>query len=252
MTSLNTRAKSQTIDLDTIDALVQGWSIDRSAAMQRFARGEGRGREVAETLAREFYSFCIDFPLFLAAAISHVRDEQARMFLVANLYEEHGELDASRIHPELFRNFVRAIGLDPNDLSVTVPGSIGAEAAAHVMDICRQGPAHRALAALYAIELLFGPICDLLARGLEQLAYGEQATHFFVLHSGADVVHSEQLRSALARSCRSEADLFDAAAIAVDVACMFYRMFDAIASNQTSAACPSLRRPFSSLQAANA
>ncbi len=220
----------RTIDFDAIDAVILSRAIGNSAAMRRFARGDApSSRVVAESLAREFYPFCFDFSLFLAAAISHMRDERARLLLVANLYEEHGDLDPSRIHPELFRAFVRALGLDPAALEIG-EGTAGAEAAARVTAICRNGPAHRALAALYAIELLFGPACDLMKYGLEHAGLPAQGMEFFHVHAGADVVHASQLRTCLVSACKTSVHRQEALAIAAQVADMFYRLFDRIAS----------------------
>jgi pyrroloquinoline quinone (PQQ) biosynthesis protein C len=235
-TAMSTEKAPQTVrtpefaTIEAIDAAVLSRSIGGSAEMQRFARGNAPSMlAVAVSLAREFYPFCFEFSLFLAAAISHMRDERARLLLVANLYEEHGHLDASRLHPELFRAFVRELGLDPSKLEVG-EGTAGAEAAAIVTSICRNGPAHRALAALYAIELLFGPACELMKRGLEHLCLPAEAMEFFHVHAGADVVHASQLRSCLVMACKTAAQRREALVIATDIAEMFYRLFDRIAS----------------------
>lgn len=224
-------ASLRTRELGAIDQVVLANTIGNSDAVRRFAAGLGPQRAVASALAREFYPFCFDFSLFLAAAISHIRDERARMLLVANLYEEHGDLDLSRIHPELFRAFVRALDLDPAALEIGA-GTAGAEAAARVTRICRNGPAHRALAALYAIELLFGPACELFTRGLEHLGLPAAAIEFFTLHSGADVVHAEQLRTALVTACKTSSDRSEALAVASEVGRMFFELFDRIASSR--------------------
>ena len=213
-------------------------AIGKSDAVARFAAGRARsGHAVAVTLAREFYPFCYEFSLFLAAAISHVRDERTRLLLVANLCEEHGDLDLARVHPELFRQFhIRALGpLDPTELEAGA-GTRGAEAAAALTSICRGGPAHRPLAALYAIELLFGPACDLFKRGLAHAGVSNEDAYFFEVHSGADVVHAAQLRSALATACKTAAHRREALAIAEHVARMFFQLFDAIASVEPAAA----------------
>lgn len=219
----------QTAEMTAIDRAITGFTIDRSDAMQRFARGEGKPELVADSLAREFLPFCFEFPLFLAAAISHVRDDDARLLLVSNLYEEHGELDPAKIHPEMFRRFVRALGLDPRALQDGA-GTVGKRTADRVMEICRTGPAHRALAALYAIELLFGAASELFGRGLERLGLSLDAREFFVVHAFAEEHHAEQLRVALATSCRSSADRKEALAIASEVSRIFYELFDHIAT----------------------
>ena len=142
-----------------LDRVVLEYAIPRSDAMQRFARGETRSDVTARTLATEFYAFSHEFPLFLAAAISHVRDEASRLLLVHNLYEEHGNLELDRVHPKLFRQFVVGMGLQPAALERYDQRTAGVQAAEWVTQICRTGPAHRALGAIYVTELLFGPTC---------------------------------------------------------------------------------------------
>jgi hypothetical protein len=68
--------------------------------------------------------------------------------------------------------------------------------------------------------------------GLRPLALSAEATKFFVVHSGADIVHSEQLRKALFKVCKTEDDWRTAVATAGEASQMFYTLFDFIASAQ--------------------
>lgn len=211
-----------------IDRRILSHAIPQSDAVQRFASGRTDGDATARALAGEFYAFCNEFPLFLAAAISHVRDEKARLLLVSNLYEEHGDLQLDRMHPALFRKFMRGLGLEAAKLQTYHEGDPGLEAARLVTQLCREGPAHRALATLYAIELLFAPCCDMIVRGLKHLHLAPETIYFWELHSGADVEHAEQLRTALFTACTTSEQWRDAVALASDVSLMFYELFDFI------------------------
>jgi len=213
-----------------IDHVILEHAVSKSEAMQRFASGSAPNEAIALTLAREFYPLCREFPLFLAAAISHIQDEKSRILLVSNLYEEHGELDIERLHPALFRQFIRAMGLEPETIEQWDEGSPGVQAARQITTICREGPAHRALAVLYAIELWFGPACEMIMTGLRQLKLSSEATRFFVVHSGADIVHAEQLRIALLKVCQSPQEWREAIDLASDTSHMFFSLFDFIAS----------------------
>jgi pyrroloquinoline quinone (PQQ) biosynthesis protein C len=215
-----------------IDQRILEFAVHRSAAMQRFASGSARSDAIALSLAQEFYHLCREFPLFLAAAISHVQDDESRLLLVSNLYEEHGNLDIERLHPALFRQFIRSMGLEPAVIEKVTEGSPGVEAAQAITTICREGPAVRALATLYAIELWFGPACDMILQGLRPLALSSEATKFFVVHSGADIVHSEQLRKALLKVCGNDAEWQVAVTTAAEASHMFFTLFDFIASAQ--------------------
>ncbi len=212
-----------------LDRVVLEYAIPRSDAVQRFARGETRSDVTARTLATEFYAFSHEFPLFLAAAISHVHDEPSRLLLVRNLYEEHGNLELDRVHPKLFRQFVVGLGLQTAALERYDQRTAGVEAAEWVTQICRAGPAHRALGALYVTELLFGPTCEIIMQGLRHLHLSKDTTEFFTLHSVAEEHHKEQLWLSLEKICTTDALFDEAVDVAADIARMFYNLFDYIA-----------------------
>ena len=211
-----------------IDRVILEWAVSKSQALRQFAEGNSSNKSIALSLAREFQPFCFEFPLFLAAAISHIRDDKSRLLLVSNLYEEHGNLELDRFHPALFRKFMRGIGVEPDSLELD-PASPGVQAAEHVTAICREGPAYKALATLYAIELSFAPVCDVIVAGLKHLKLSAETEYFWILHSGADVEHAEQLRAALLNVCRSPEDWHSAVELAGEISQMFYTLFDYIA-----------------------
>jgi pyrroloquinoline quinone (PQQ) biosynthesis protein C len=212
-----------------IDRVILEYVVSKSEALQRFAQGSSANKSIALSLAREFQPFCFEFPLFLAAAISHVRDDKSRLLLVGNLYEEHGNLELDRFHPALFRKFMQGVGVDPQSLELD-EASPGIQAAERVTAICREGPAFKALATLYAIELSFAPICDVIVAGLRHLNLSSEAEQFWILHSGADVEHAEQLRIALLNVCRSPHEWRAAVELAGEISQMFFTLFDYIAS----------------------
>jgi pyrroloquinoline quinone (PQQ) biosynthesis protein C len=211
-----------------IDRVILEYAVSKSQALQRFAEGNSSSKSIALSLAREFQPFCFEFPLFLAAAISHIRDDKSRLLLVSNLYEEHGNLELDRFHPALFRKFMLGVGVEPNALELD-QGSPGVQAAERVTAICREGPAYKALATLYAIELSFAPICEVIVAGLKHLKLSPEAEQFWILHSGADVEHAEQLRAALLTVCRSPEEWHAAVELAAEISQMFFTLFDYIA-----------------------
>jgi pyrroloquinoline quinone (PQQ) biosynthesis protein C len=212
-----------------IDRVVMQWAVPRSEAMQLFASGKGPGDRVARAIATDFYAFCHEFPLFLAAAISHVRDEPARLLLVHNLYEEHGDLHLEGFHPALFRKYVSALGLQSSLDKAYEAGSPGFDAAQWVTEVCRRGPAHRALGALYVTEQLFGPACQMIMQGLRHLPLSAEETVFFEVHSAVEHEHAEQLLTSLMRVCANEAEWREAVGVAGDISRAFYSLFDYIA-----------------------
>ncbi len=197
--------------------------------MRRFPERQVRPAATIE-LARQYYPVCLEFPLFLAAAISHVRAEHPRLLLVGNLFEEHGNLDPTRTHPKLFCQYIRALGLQPQALAKVAEGSIGARVRERFSTVCREGPDYRAIAILYAFETLFSPACAMVASGLRRLDLGEEAIVFFDVHAATDLAHAEQLRASLLESCRSDNDWSVAIETAAEGARLLYTLFDSVAN----------------------
>jgi pyrroloquinoline-quinone synthase len=214
---------------DQLDRRIARFGIGNSEAMRRFA-DEGPADRAVVGLAREYYPVCLEFPLFLAAAISHVRDEKARMLLVANLYEEHGDLDPARTHPALFRKYIDALGLDPRELEKPADGSPGLRLASRFRTVCQQGPDTRAVAILYAFESLFSPACAMIARGLRRTELPEEGVDFFDVHAVADVSHADQLHASLLAACRSDEEWDIALDTAEEGARLLYELFDSVAA----------------------
>ena len=215
--------------LDELDRRILEYSVENSAAMRGFASGQIRPSATVE-LARQYYPVCIEFPLFLAAAISHVREERSRLLLVANLYEEHGNLDPTRTHPTLFRKYIHALGLRPQALAKAGEGSIGARVCERFSTVCREGPDYRAVAMLYAFETLFSPACAMVASGLRRLPLPEEAVVFFDVHAETDLTHAEQLRASLVEACRSEHDWSVAIETAAEAGRLLHALFDSVAN----------------------
>lgn len=77
--------------------------------------------------------------------------------------------------------------MEVNKLEDQDANAPGVQAAKMVMEICRQGPADRAIAALYPIELMFGPTCDLIIRGLRHLHLSPDTIDYWFIHSSSGV-----------------------------------------------------------------
>lgn len=56
------------------------------------------------------------FPRPMAALVGRIPDAGARLEILRNLVEEHGEFDERRFHRTTFRGFLRSIGSDPERL----------------------------------------------------------------------------------------------------------------------------------------
>lgn len=70
----------------------------------------------------------------------------------------------------------------------------------------------------------------MIVAGLRHLNLSSEAEHFWILHSGADVEHAEQLRIALLNVCQSSQEWRAAVELAGEISQMFFTLFDYIAS----------------------
>ena len=180
------------------DSIAQ-YELSRSVGLQRVASGDVT-LETAREFARQYYPVCLEFPIFLALCISRIYDQSARMLLVENLYEEHGELDLAKAHPVLFRHFVEAVGCDPVLVGRARKGSIAEKLIVRYTENCSSVREHVALAYLYSFEKHFSAANDCLARGLRKAKLvPEDRLIFFDIHAVHDVKHAAQLQEALLR-----------------------------------------------------
>jgi pyrroloquinoline-quinone synthase len=207
---------------------IAAYELTKSPGLQRVATGDVTV-ETARELARHYYPVCLEFPTFLALCISRVHDLKARMLLVENLYEEHGELDITKAHPELFRAYVEAIGHDPELVSRARKGSVAEQLIVRYTENCSSVREHVALAYLYSFEKHFSSANDAIARGLRKAGLvPEEALIFFDVHAVHDVKHAAQLREALLRvTCTSQhwREVCDAAEESAET---LYTFFDSV------------------------
>jgi SAM-dependent methyltransferase len=70
------------------------------------------GLHDVRALANQMYRFTREFSPLLARILAACPDEDVRVVIGENLFEELGEGDPQKTHVELFRHFTRALGLD--------------------------------------------------------------------------------------------------------------------------------------------
>lgn len=77
--------------------------------------------EQLKYFAKQYGVYCRYFPRFLAAAASHIPDDQTRLPIVENLWEEHGSGDLNGSHRVLYERFAKACGVSKAELESTIP-----------------------------------------------------------------------------------------------------------------------------------
>ncbi|HEX5684032.1 MAG TPA: iron-containing redox enzyme family protein [Ideonella sp.] len=178
-------------------------------------------------IGAQMYKFCHQFPSFLALALAACPQEDARIVIGKNLWEELGEGDPQRAHASLFRQFTRALGVDDVHLSA-IPAQ--PETAALI-------DTYRSLGDDYGVQGILGALCyasegivaalySHIQRGLRQAGtFDREALMFFEVHIHADDEHADKLEAILLPMLSTfEDELLVQQAIrtAMDARCLFF------------------------------
>ena len=181
-------------------------------------------------LGAQMYKFCHQFPSFLAIALAACSQEDARIVIGENLWEELGEGDPQRAHAALFRRFTRALGIDDAQLSI-VPAL--PETAALIDTYRHLTDSYGVLGILgalcYASEGIVGALYTHIQTGLLQAsAFDKDALMFFEVHIHVDGGHADKLEAILLPMLctpHDESLVEQAIRTALDARCRF---FDAV------------------------
>jgi pyrroloquinoline-quinone synthase len=178
-------------------------------------------------LGGQMYKFCHQFPSFLALALASCPQDDARIVIGENLWEELGEGDPLRAHAALFRQFTRALGLDDAQLAAvpTLP-----ETAALIdtyMNLSNRYGVLGILGALcYASEGIVAALYSHIQGALQQAApFDRDALMFFEVHIHVDDGHADKLESILLPMLRTPSDELlaeQAIRTAMDARCGFF------------------------------
>lgn len=176
----------------------------------------GRAADLAGALTQllsEYHHYGRGFTRYVAAAMASLDRAEHRAALIGNLAEEAGALDdehaaelraagidpawAAAPHPELFRRFLAAIGLDPARLAARPPHVATATWIAAFERMCGAS-AGQAIGALgLATEGIVRVMYGLLVRAIERAWPGldRRDRVFFDLHALVDDDHAEVMRT---------------------------------------------------------
>ncbi len=178
--------------------------------------------------AKHYHPIAKIFQQLLAALISKSDNEEVRIILVENLYEECGNLDISKSHVELFSRFVRSLGLSDKD-TVTSEDQSSVLYLENLKHICFNEPIHKGLAVLYIFEKTFCHICKMISDGLrKQRLVTDDNLEFFDIHAVVDVKHSEQLMQALSMECVDDESWGEAVEAAAENASLMHAFYNSI------------------------
>src|SRR5215469_15224401 len=182
-------------DLDLIDKDIAAKHLLKHPFYLAWTRGE-LSREALADYARQYYQHVAAFPTYLSAIHAQCDDQSTRKELLNNLVDEES---GSPNHPELWLNFVEALGVSVRDAQNAKKWPETKNLIDTFRSVCRDGSTAEGLAALYAYESQIPAICESKIDGLKK-HYGftnPEHYHYFTVHIEADREHSAAERRML-------------------------------------------------------
>ncbi|WP_414544270.1 TenA family transcriptional regulator [Nostoc sp. CCY0012] len=152
-----------------------------------------------QILAVQMYKFSKEFNRILAGILSCCPDETTQLVILENLFDEMGQGNIHQSHPELFRRFTRALGIDDDTLAAlpTAPETLALIET--YLKIPRQYGYIPALAAVcYASEGIVSSLYTQLYQGIVDAApLPKESLIFFELHIDVDDSHAAKLAAVI-------------------------------------------------------
>jgi pyrroloquinoline-quinone synthase len=152
--------------------------------------------ECLQEYAKDYYQHVKAFPTYLSAIHCRTDNMSTRQVLLQNLIEEEA---GSPNHPELWKNFVLALGVTEEELANHKPSIEMEELISTFRNICGNQSIAEGISALYAYESQIPEISLSKIEGLKK-HYGMQNPkdwNYFAVHIAADKEHAAQERQLL-------------------------------------------------------
>ena len=181
--------------LDQIDQDIAEKHLLKHPFYLAWARGE-LTKEALTDYAKQYYHHVAAFPTYLSAVHSKCDDQPIRKQILSNLIDEEA---GSPNHPELWKQFAEALGVNDVDLAKTDKQPETKDLIETFRSVCSNESTTEGLAALYAYESQIPAICESKIDGLKE-HYGftdPKGYEYFSVHIDADKEHSAAEREML-------------------------------------------------------
>jgi pyrroloquinoline-quinone synthase len=181
--------------LDQIDQDIAEKHLLKHPFYLAWARGE-LTKEALTDYAKQYYHHVAAFPTYLSAVHSKCDDQPIRKQILSNLIDEEA---GSPNHPELWKQFAEALGVNDVDLAKTDKQPETKNLIETFRSVCSNESTTEGLAALYAYESQIPAICESKVDGLKK-HYGftdPKGYEYFSVHIDADKEHSAAEREML-------------------------------------------------------
>lgn len=166
--------------------------------LQRLA-GSTLTREQLKEFALQYNIYCGYFPRYLAAVAANVPDDDTRLSLIENLWEEHGAGNLAESHRTLFRRFLEGVGVSEADWQDAIPLSSTKQYVDILFDLCQHAHFLEGLGALGpGTEYFTSEEYALILSGLQGYPFlSEESVRFWAVHIDMDEGHYGGMVSSL-------------------------------------------------------
>lgn len=180
--------------LETFDRVTQNHPLWNHELLVRCRTSQLTQAEV-RVLAVQMYKFCKEFSRILTTIFSACPDVNVQMVILENLYDEMGEGNAKRTHPELFRHFTRALDIDDRTLEATPANPETLNLIQTYMNLASEYGYLAALGAVcFASEGIVNSLYTQIQKGIVGAAtLPRSALIFFDLHIDLDGDHARKM-----------------------------------------------------------
>ncbi|MCO6462350.1 MAG: iron-containing redox enzyme family protein [Saprospiraceae bacterium] len=183
--------------------------------------------EQLRLFALQYYIYCSYFPRFLCACAANIPDDNTRMAIIENIWEEHGSGKLSGSHRVLFEKFALSLGLTQNQLKEAHPIPSTLINVEYLLNMCQDDSFIKSLGALGpGTEFFTSQEYEKIYRGLQKVdGLTEDDLEFWSVHITLDDHHYSDMLSSIRPWIRDEDDarlLKEGAERAIDLEILFW------------------------------
>ena len=141
----------------------------------------------------QFFFAVTFFPRPMAALVGRIPNPKARLEILHNLVEEHGEFNEENFHHATFQRFLRSIGGEPDRLETGVPLPALRAFNSVLTCACLLDELEVGIACMGIIEYAFAGISATIGRAVVQRGWvrPEELVHY-ALHAEIDERHAAE------------------------------------------------------------
>jgi pyrroloquinoline-quinone synthase len=197
-----------------------------------------------QVLAVQMYKFSKQFNRILASILATCPDDQAQLVILDNLFDEMGQGDLSQAHPELFRRFTRAIGIEDDELN-DIPAEPETQAMIDTyLSLANQYGYLSGLGAVcFASEGIVHSLYTQLYHGIQGAApLPSDALIFFEVHIDVDDGHAAKLAELIEPRLRNDDQAVDMHRAILDAMDARVSFFDGIQRRLQESVTPSKQK----------